>query len=63
MNDPADALAFRPATVERVHVSKHAAGRTKPLDRKTKERRRRLGRQIVMRKAMDEKALREALDG
>jgi hypothetical protein len=63
MNDPADALAFRPHTVERAHISKHAAGRTKPVNKKTKERRRRQALKVTTDAALDASALRRAIDG
>ena len=61
--EPGDALAFRPQTVERDRVSKHAAGRVKPLDKKTKKRRKRQALKVTMDAALDASALRKAIDG
>lgn len=55
-----------PVEVEFVHVSKHRAGRTKPLSAKERKRARARRMKAVRQRISDhlnEKALREALDG
>lgn len=62
MNNPIDGLVIRPHTVERARVSKHAAGRTKAFDKKTKARRKRRALKITRDAALDASALRKALN-